>query len=82
MICSIVLVLGKQQSESVIHTHISTLFKIFFPHIGQYRVLSRFPCALLYVLISDNISFGTFINSPFYIVAPTAKGGSRNLYFN
>ena len=38
-----------QQSESVTHMHI--LF-IFFPHIGYYRVLSRVPCAIQYVLIS------------------------------
>ena len=31
-------------------THISTLFQIF-SHVGHYRVLSRFPCAIQQVLI-------------------------------
>ena len=43
---------GGQQSESVIHIHMSTLFKIFFSHIGRYRVLSTAPCAMQWVLIS------------------------------
>ena len=40
MIYNVVLVSGVQQSESVIHVHISTLFR-FFSHIGHYRVVSR-----------------------------------------
>ena len=47
---NVVLVLGVQQSESVIH--ISTLFFRFFSHIDHYRVLSRVPCAIQQVLIS------------------------------
>ena len=44
------LVSGVQQVESVIHRHIYTLR--FVSHIGHYRVLSRVPCAIQYVLIS------------------------------
>ena len=43
-----VLVSGVQQSESVIHIHISILFS----HIGYYGILSRFPCAIQWVLVS------------------------------
>ena len=43
---NVVLVSGVQQSESVMHIHISTHFKILF-HIGHYRVLSKVPCATL-----------------------------------
>ena len=32
--------------------HICIFLFIFFPHIGYYRVLSRVPCAIQYVLIS------------------------------
>ena len=45
LIYNVVLVSAVQQSESVIHITISTLFR-FFPHIGHYRVLSRVPCAI------------------------------------
>ena len=38
--------LGVQQSESVIHIHISILFQIL-SRIGYYRILSRVPCAIL-----------------------------------
>ena len=46
------LVSAVQQSESVIPTHISTLFFRFFPHIGHQRALSRVPCAIQQVLIN------------------------------
>ena len=36
MIYNVVLAAGVQQSESVIHIHISTLFKDSFPRIGHY----------------------------------------------
>ena len=36
---------------SVIHTHLSP-FKRLFSHIDHYRVLSRVPCAIQYVVIS------------------------------
>ena len=36
---------GVQQSDSVIHIHISILLK-FFSHLGYYRPLSRIPCAI------------------------------------
>ena len=42
---------GVQESESVMHIHISSLFR-FFSHIGHYRVLSRVPCTIQQVLIS------------------------------
>ena len=40
-----VLIPGIQQSESVTHIHISTLFFRFFFYIDHYRVLSRVPDA-------------------------------------
>ena len=46
----VVLVSGVQQSESVIH--IFAFFQRFFSHLGDYRVLSRGPCATQQVLIS------------------------------
>ena len=53
MISNVVLVSGVQQSELVIHIHISTVFFLrFFSHIGHYRVLSRVACAIQQVLIS------------------------------
>ena len=39
-IYNVVLVSAVEQSESVIHIHVSTLFLRFFSHIGHYRVLS------------------------------------------
>ena len=39
LIYNVVLVSHKQQSESVTHIHIATLFRFFF-HVGCYRVLS------------------------------------------
>ena len=39
-----------QQSDSVIHMHISILFQILF-HIGYYRLFSRVPCATQEVLV-------------------------------
>ena len=44
------LVSAAQLSESVTHIHISTLVQILTP-IDHYRVLSRVPCAIQYVLI-------------------------------
>ena len=52
LIYNVVLLSAVQQSESVIHTHISGLFLDFFSHIGHYRVLSRVPRAIQQVLIS------------------------------
>ena len=43
---NVVLVSAEQQSISVIHLHIATLFFRFYSHMGHYRVLSRVP--LLY----------------------------------
>ena len=43
---------GVQQSESVMHIHISTLFSDSFPIEGHYRVLNGVPCAIQPV-ISD-----------------------------
>ena len=51
LIYNVALVSSVQQSESVIHIHISLFFR-FFSHIGHYRVLSRVPCAIQQVLIS------------------------------
>ena len=44
LIYNVMLVSAIQQSELVIHIHIST-FR-FFSHIGHYRVLSQVPCAI------------------------------------
>ena len=40
LIYNVVLVSAVEQSESVIHIHVSTLFLRFSSHIGHYRVLS------------------------------------------
>ena len=45
MINYTVLVSGVQQSDSVIHIHVSILFQILFP-LGYYRIFSRVPCAI------------------------------------
>ena len=42
---------GAQQSNLVIHVHISTPFR-FLSHTDYYRVLGRFPCTMQDVLIS------------------------------
>ena len=52
MTYNVVLVSGVQQSESVIHMPIP-----IFSHIGYYRLLCSFPCAIQYV----------FVNYTFYI---------------
>ena len=46
LIYNVVLVSAVEQSESIIHIHISTLFFAFFSHIGNYSILSRVPCAI------------------------------------
>ena len=49
-ICSVVLVSGVQQSDSVIYiyirTHICIFFFIFFSLRGYYKILSIVPCAI------------------------------------
>ena len=50
LIYSVLLVLGIQQSASVIH--IPTFFFRFFFHMGPYRILSKAPQAIQQVLIS------------------------------
>ena len=53
---NIVFISGVQQSDSVIHTYmcgyIYIFFFSFFSHMGHYRVLSRVPCAIQYVLVN------------------------------
>ena len=44
-IYNVVLVSGVQQSDSVLHTHISIFFSDSFP-IGYYKILSVVPCAI------------------------------------
>ena len=44
LIYNVVLVLGVQQSESVIHIHISTLFQILFPHRPLQSIEQSFLC--------------------------------------
>ena len=46
-----VLVSGVQQSDSVIHIRVPTVFS-FFSHMGHYRILSRVPCAIQQILIN------------------------------
>ena len=53
------LVSSVQQSDSVIHKHVSILFQIF-SHLGYYRILSRFPCALQWVLVEYILYFFIF----------------------
>ena len=48
---NVVLVVGVQQSNSVIHI-IYYLFFRLFPHISHYKVLSRVSCAIQEVLIT------------------------------
>ena len=45
LIYNVGLVSGIQQSDSVVHIHMSILFK-FVSYIVHYRVLSRVPCAI------------------------------------
>ena len=44
----VVFVSSVQQKDSIIH--ISFFFR-FFSHIDYYRILSRDPCAILYVFV-------------------------------
>ena len=50
MIYNVVFVSGIQQKSQL---YIYPLFFLFFPHIGHYRALSRFPCAIQKVLVSS-----------------------------
>ena len=43
LICNVVLVLGVQQSDSVIHTRTHILFFKLFSIIGYYKILSEVP---------------------------------------
>ena len=52
LIYNVMLVSGVQQSESFIYIHISTLFQILSPYVGQYKVLSRIACSIQKFLIS------------------------------
>ena len=62
LICHVVSVSGIQRSESVIHTHVSTLLSIF-PHAGHCRVFSRVPCAICVSACSDIQSSPTLCDS-------------------
>ena len=47
LVNTVVLVSGVQQSDSVIHIHISILFQIIFPYrLLQSIILSIAPCAI------------------------------------
>ena len=50
------LVSSVQQNDSVIHKHVSILFQIF-SHLGYYRILNSFPCALQRVLVEYILYF-------------------------
>ena len=45
LINNVVLVSDVQQSDSVIHIHVSFFFKCF-SHLGYHRVLCRVRCAI------------------------------------
>ena len=45
------LVSGVQQSDSVIHIGVYIYIFRFFSLIDYYRILSRVPCAIQYVLV-------------------------------
>ena len=46
MINDVVLVAGVQQSDSVIHIHVSILFQILFPFRLLQNIEQRVPCAI------------------------------------
>ena len=46
LICNVVVISAIQQSDSVIHIHISTFFFRFFSHLGYYRMLGGVPCVI------------------------------------
>ena len=56
LIYDVVIVSGVQQSDSVIHTHIS-IFSRLFSLIGCYKISSIVPCVIQYI----------FVVYPFYI---------------
>ena len=56
------------QSDSVIYTNISTLFKGFFSHTGHYRMLSRVPYAYNRFLLVIH-----FIYSSVYMSIPVSQ---------
>ena len=63
MIYNVVLVLGVQQSESVIHMHISSsLFFRFFSHIGHYRVFFFFLNKFIYLILAA-LGFRCFVQA-------------------
>ena len=69
LIYNVVLVSAVQQSESVIHIHISTLFKILFP----YRSLQSIEqCSLCYTV-------GAYQLSILYVVVCICQSQSPNL---
>ena len=51
MLYNIVLFFAVQQSESVIHIHISILFR-FLSHLGHHRTLNTVSCAIQQIFIS------------------------------
>ena len=53
------LVSSVQQSDSIIHKHVSVLFQLF-SHLGYYRILSSAPCALQRVLVECILYFFIF----------------------
>ena len=52
LIYNVVLVSGVQQSESVIHIHISTLFKILFPHRSLKSIEQSSLCYIVVYIYS------------------------------
>ena len=51
LINNVVFILGIQQSDSVLYIYMYLLVFKFFSHLAYYRVLSRVPCAIQWVLV-------------------------------
>ena len=54
MRCNVLLASAIQQRESVTYMYTYIYSFLFFSHIGHYRVLSRVPCAIQWVLIINS----------------------------
>ena len=72
LIYNAVLVFAIEQSGSVIHIHISTLFR-FFSHVGHYRVLRGVPYAPRSFLLFIYFTYcRVYMSVPFsQLIAPT-----------
>ena len=58
LICNVALLSTVHQSESIVHTHISTLFQVLFPHrslqsIEQFPVVNSRSLLVIYLICSS-----------------------------